>query len=385
MNNDSRHHINAALTPIVQRLLHDTSATITRWSEQTLGDGLSGFAVSRFQGQAESRQGTQAWSVIRKVLTPDHGGKEATDWNYWQREALVYRTAILQHLPRTLVAPTCFALTDSVLTVESTERCELWLEDMGSSDASTWSLERYGLAARHLGEWNGQFLVGQPVPTEPWWRGEDLDQRLAQGATGIAELPTLRDHPEFAEMLANDRIERIQALWAVRNQLRAALEQLPRTLCHRDAGPRNLMSRRGDDGNVATVALDWGMAGRGILGEEIVPLFAATLTFVAMPAAQIPRLDQIIFTNYIAGLRAAGWQGDERLVRFGFAALAALKVGVADPAFKLPRVARRIAALPPDVEPPRLLNPGGYAQEAALGQYLLDLGNEALQLQQKYW
>lgn len=88
------------------------------------------------------------------------------------------------------------------------------------------------------------------------------------------------------------------------------------------------------------ISFDWGMAGEGLLGEEIVPLFNATLTFVVIP----------------------------------------IDAGVAEPAIKMPNVARRAAALPPDIEPPRLLNPGGYAQAAAVGHYLLDLGDEACHL-----
>jgi len=99
-----------------------------------------------------------------------------------------------------------------------------------------------------------------------------------------------------------------------------------------------------------------------------------------VPLERIAELDALIFAGYIAGLREAGWQGDEQLVRFGFTALAALKAGVAGPAPKIPQVARRAAALPPDAEPPRLLSPGGYPQAAARAHHLLTMGEEALQL-----
>ncbi|MCB0104800.1 MAG: hypothetical protein KDE53_02805, partial [Caldilineaceae bacterium] len=50
---------------------------------------------------------------------------------------------------------------------------------------------------------------------------------------------------------------------------------------------------------------------------------------------------------------------------------------VADPATKLPSVARRIAALSPGEEPPRLLNPGGPALLVAVQEYTLAMGEEA--------
>jgi hypothetical protein len=253
---------------------------------------------------------------------------------------------------------------------------------MGSQADEQWPLEHYGVAARHLGQFNGAYLVGQPSPTDPWLRKPDVRQRLALAEPGIPQLSTLCEHPLFVQLLAGDRVARIQRLWNEREQFLTALEQLPQTFCHRDAFQRNLLMRRNAQGAQQTVALDWGSCGLGMVGEELVPLFAATLTFVAFDYARLAEMDAAIFTGYLAGLRDAGWQGDERLVRFGFTALAALKAGVADPATKMPNVARRAAALPPNVEPPRLLNPGGYAQAIAVGHYLLDLGEEACRLRQ---
>lgn len=358
-------------------MLQDEAATISEWVSQPLQDGFSGFAVERFQGHAQTATGEQPWSLIRKVITPSGGSPNPEAWDYWQREVLAYQSGIPVDLPDGLAAPRCFAIDEA-----GTNEYWLWLEDIGTVDGSTWPLARYGLAARHFGRWNGTYLTHRALPQEPWWRGTDLAERLALAEAGIAELPQLRHNPLFVDLLTGDRVERIQRLWTERETLLAGLARLPRTLCHRDAFARNLMSRTRVDGSEETVALDWGMAGHGMLGEEIVPLFNATLTFVDISIEQIAELDRLIFTGYVAGLRDAGWQGDERLVRFGFTALVALKAGVADPATKMPAVARRAAALPPGVEPPRLLNPGGYAQAAAVGHYLLDLGDEACRLKQ---
>ena len=63
-------------------------------------------------------------------------------------------------------------------------------------------------------------------------------------------------------------------------------------------------------------------------------------------------------------------------MRFGFTALAALLMGVGEPAIKLPNVARRIAALPAGAERPHMLGPGPV-QYIALPRPLLALGDEA--------
>lgn len=45
-------------------------------------------------------------------------------------------------------------------------------------------------------------------------------------------------------------------------------------------------------------------------------------------AQEARRFGELAFAGYLAGLRRAGWQGDERLVRFGFAASSALRWGI---------------------------------------------------------
>lgn len=363
------------LATILQLAFDDKTATVMTWYAQPLDGGFSGSAVYRVQGEAQVGKQRTSWSFILKILSPTTGGQAPTDFDYWQREALLYQSGVLADLPRALVAPRCFA----VVEMGNNERW-LWLEDMGPANEIAWPIERYGLAARHLGQFNGAYLVGRPLPTHPWLRATDVGERLALAAPGIHELTQLRYHPLFAELLAGDRVERMLHLWQERTRLLAGLARLPQTLCHRDAFRHNLLARHDASGRDQTVAFDWGMAGLGVLGEELVPLFAATLSFVAVPLDQIPALDAVIFAGYVAGLRDAGWQGDERLARFGFTASAALKAGVADPAIRLPNVARRAAALPPDAEPLRLLSPGGYPQAIARAQHLLAMGEEALRL-----
>ena len=370
----------ATLTPLVRAVLTNVQAHLLDWSVQPLEGGFSGAAVYRIHGHAQTADGRQPWSLIVKVITPALGSQEPTAWDYWKREVLVYQSEILAGLPEDLIAPRCFAITEQV-----DDEFWIWLEDMAESNAAPWSLARYGLAAHHLGQWNGNFLVNATLPPEPWWRSADVRQRFAQAEPGISHLPTLRDHPLFAELLPDDTVDRMQRLWRERAQFLATLDRLPSTFCHRDSVSRNLMSRPRPGRAEATVVLDWGMAGYGLLGEELVPLFAGTLQFVAVEIECIAELERLIFAGYMAGLRAAGWQGDERLVRFGFTALAALKLGVADPAIKFPRVAQRAASLPADAEPPRLLSPGGYAQAAALQIHLLDMGDEARSLRDNLW
>ncbi|MCB0062643.1 MAG: phosphotransferase [Caldilineaceae bacterium] len=363
------------LTPLVRKALPDKTAVITDWTHHPLDGGFSGSAVHRFSGTAATATGDKPWSLVRKEFRPASNNEQPDDYDYWKREVLLYQSGLLDALPTNLIAPRCFAIEQT-----SEQQYWLWLEDMGSQGEEHWPIELYGVAARHLGQFNGTYLVGRPLPTQIWLRKPDVRERLAAAEPGIPQLPTLREHPLFAPLLAGDRVARIQQLWEERGRFLGALEQLPQTFCHRDAFQRNLLMRQTAQGAHQTIALDWGSCGLGMVGEELVPLFAATLRFVLADTARLAEMDEAIFCGYMAGLRDVGWQGDERLVRFGFTALAALKAGVADPATKMPNVARRAAALPPGVEPPKLLNPGGYEQAVIVDHYMLDLGDEARRL-----
>ena len=66
------------------------------------------------------------------------------------------------------------------------------------------------------------------------------------------------------------------------------------------------------------------MAGIGAIGEELNPLVNGTIDFSEVELSEARALDNIVFNGYLMGLDDAGWQGDPRLVRFGFTAASAL-------------------------------------------------------------
>jgi len=362
----------STLAPLVGRLLDYEGVTLYDCSAQPLEGGFSGSPLYRVQGQANTRDGVKPWSLILKVIQPTTGSQEPWQRDYWKRELLIYQSDLFADLPGDLAAPRCLGITE-----QAAEEFWLWLEDLGEEDETIWPLERYALVARRLGEWNGSYLVQRSLPQQTWLSSTaDIQQRLALAEPGIAELPRLSQPPHFVDLFPDDSLSRILRLWEDRQPLLTRLDQLPHTLCHRDAFRRNLRVRQGAAGQPQTVLLDWAKTGIGILGEELVPLFALTLRFFTVDLARIAELDALIFAGYVEGLRAAGWQGDARLVRFGFTALAALLMGVGDPAIKLPNVARRIAALPAGAERPHMLGPGPV-QYIALQCHLLALGDEA--------
>jgi hypothetical protein len=66
------------------------------------------------------------------------------------------------------------------------------------------------------------------------------------------------------------------------------------------------------------------MLGYGAVGEEIAVTTQVNLTWMETPGEPPEEVDEAIFGGYLDGLRAAGWQGDARLVRLGYTASVAL-------------------------------------------------------------
>jgi hypothetical protein len=120
-------------------------------------------------------------------------------------------------------------------------------------------------------------------------------------------------------------LNRVLDLWAQRQSLLGALEQLPPTFCHLDAFPRNLFI---DDKLELLTALDWSFAGIAGVGTELAPMVAASVSFYDAEPHQAGSIDGLVYEGYLKGLACAGWDGDPRLVRFGYTAAASLRYGL---------------------------------------------------------
>ena len=103
-----------------------------------------------------------------------------------------------------------------------------------------------------------------------------------------------------------------------RERFFSLMERLPRTLCHVDVWPNNLFARK--DGTFTLV--DWSFVGEGALGEDIGNLVPDSVFDLFVPARKLAVLEREVFGGYLTGLRQAGWDGDERVVRLGMCASA---------------------------------------------------------------
>ena len=107
----------AAVRRVVAIALGDPAVEVSSWSVSPIGGGSAQVlgiseGVSRIDGTTSSRGRHLPWSVILKVIrrAPDHD--DPAVWDYWQREALAYRSGMLGDLPPGIDAPRCFGVTD---------------------------------------------------------------------------------------------------------------------------------------------------------------------------------------------------------------------------------------------------------------------------------
>jgi hypothetical protein len=310
----------ATLTPLVRHALNSATVEVTSWNYEQLHAGVGeGTAVYRFAGQGRDRGQTMPWSLVLKVLHPrtcDH----SSTWNYYKREADAYRAGWLDDLPGGVAAPPHFG------TVEHPDgTCWIWLEDIADDIGPQWPLEHYGVVARHAGQFNGAYLVEESQPSWLWLSSDWLRQYVAQSAPAMTPLRDSLDHPLVRRWLPGDASDRLFHLWAERDIFLDALDRLPRTLCHLDLFRRNLFARRMADGDYQTVAIDWAYAGRGAIGEELVPLVRASVGFFEVDLTLAQELEDTVFAGYLEGLDDAGWRGDPRQVRLGYTAAGCLR------------------------------------------------------------
>jgi hypothetical protein len=385
MTNDFQLHLESVddkiLVPLVRQVLRNDAAEIISWNSKALSGGyasetVGGYGTYLFEGTARANEETVSWSLVLKVLgkTPEAGSDNPQDWNYWKREILAYQSSLLADLPRQFSAPRCFGVVEY-----PNDEFWIWLEGITDVVGKDWPLKQYGIAARHLGQFNGFYLLGHPLPNYSWLTEGRVKNWLDIGEPTLRDLRSIVHNAPKQPWLSNTEINRILALWADRNRLVAALEQLPRTFCHHDAFRRNLFAQKTADGLDQTVAVDWQIVGTGALGEEITPLIAVSLQFMDVEMRHAQELEDIVFKGYLAGLGDVGCRIDERLVRFGYTASAALMLGVAGSALWLPIIWD-------DKERSSAERVIGYPIEsildtfADLQKYLLELGEEAQRL-----
>ena len=258
---------------------------------------------------------TRDWRVVVKILRSPEGvmipdgrcitrdmAEDQTNFVYWQREALAAQSDLFDALPDGLRGPQCLGVSH----ISDTE-CWLWQEYLPADHEWTW--DDYHAAAYRLGQWQA---THQDLPQQPWL-GRDWLAGWVHGPLtsifGMVEGMNGYHHPLLTTYFSPEELAALRQLWANRQSYLDKVAQLPQTLCHLDAHRGNL-SWQGDE----LALLDWAFVGAGALGEELAAFIGATLLLDYVSLADAEQLEQVTFAGYLAGLRAAGWAGDEATI-----------------------------------------------------------------------
>lgn len=316
----------STLSPLVRRVLGRDEAELVNWEFRTFSSLLGAAALStvhQLSGTAQANGEVLPWSLILKILVRPTGAAAMPGWD---REILAFRSGLLEDLPKGLAAPRCYAIE------ERAEAIWIWQEDVATEDGGGhWPMARFALAARHLGRLAGYSLAGQPLPDAPWLGRAVLRGRIDQNADFWEGRLRVDDEALMDRIFPDGLIERARRVWEERHQLLDLLDRLPQTLVHGDADRRNLFARRDADGDEETAAIDWAWMGVAAVGWDLANLVVASALWYEAEIGELPALAEACLAGYCAGLADAGWAGDARLVRVGFAVGAALRYGPTGP------------------------------------------------------
>jgi hypothetical protein len=311
----------AVLTEVVRQDLRRPDFEITSWQVEPLQhtpyiETTGGLYC--FHGLGKDHSGTQVWRVVlKKVNNPMPWGQNELEIGYWKRELLIYQSGLLNTLQSPAVAPRCYDVTMHV------DGGWIWLEHITESVPKQWSMEHYQLAARLLGLMGGAFLCGKPLPDYPWLNHNFFHRFLAEGEYWALIMDPQAENNAWqnqrVQALFPESIKlRILNILSRKNEYANANERLPRVLCHFDLHRRNMKLRKNLQDQMELVLVDWSVSGIGAAGNDLGELVAmSTWLFDADPST-LSILDSICLDSYLAGLREAGWSGDEQLIRLGY-------------------------------------------------------------------
>ncbi|MEU7898174.1 phosphotransferase [Nonomuraea sp. NPDC049152] len=311
------------LTSLVRENLGDPLAEIADHRVELLDHGpgmLSTASLHRVHGTTtrgvtwsffvKSVHSVRHWAGFETV--PEQVRDELVTHFPWRADADVYLAG--RALPGGLRMPRMYRLDDL-----GDDRLAMWLEDVRVAPDG-WDLDRYRSAARLLGE----LAAAYPVAGAREPLNQDLRYYLSTPVANLF-LPIVRDpdtwrHPLVARNADPLLRADLLALADRIDPLVEALDRLPHTLVHGDAGPGNLLVPA--DGSAEFVAIDWSWPSPAAVGYDLGQLLIGRAHTGELAPEDLPAVHEAIEGAYAASVTAMASAGE---VSFGYVASLVLR------------------------------------------------------------
>jgi hypothetical protein len=318
------------LTQIVRQDLNRPTFEIRDWSVRPLSDQgvINPDGLFVFEGHGiDATQPTLdilPWRVVVKnFVTPTDETAPDHLW-YWKREVMLFQSGLLERLPGPVRGPRSYGV------FENTGNWQVWMEHIKDESPARWTMDHYRQAARELGRWNGRCFQQHIQLAEPW-----MSRELIRGWLEMCDhIQGWRDYssPFLQKVLSTDDFSRACRIFDDRERFFATLNRLPQVFSHYDYHRRNLMIHKNTQGQHEVVVVDWAMVGIGPLGGELYALIGASGLLSEVEPEDLPALEVIAYSEYLAGLREEGWDGDPDEIRLAYTVWVGLWLGAAGPA-----------------------------------------------------
>ena len=255
---------------------------------------LPGRHVDRIVGVAETHDGMPTeWRAIAK-RTEGPGVRAA------RRELNSYRMGITDAAGLPFRGPTLLAWN------EEAEHVEIWLEQLDDEHGGLWDVDRFGIAARHIGTWVAA-TADRPIPDDfdsedAWAERHGQPNRLDEATARLDALKRAPNAEGLADLLDDANFRRTQALIDSTPERIASLAAFPQTLLHHDLVRSNLFALSAGE----TAAIDWENVGRGPFGVDLAPLVIGSVRRGEASADDLPAIEEAVLGSYVAALRDHG-------------------------------------------------------------------------------
>ena len=151
------------------------------------------------------------------------------------------------------------------------------------------------------GEAQGAYVIEGALPRHAWLGRDWLRWYLRQRDGDLALLsdPAAWRAPSAKRWLSPFGGDALLGMRADQDRFLAALDGMPRTICHLDLHPGNLFGT-----DAGTVVIDWSFVGIGALGEDVGNLVADACLDFHVDGEDLDDVFAAVLEGYAEGLRA---------------------------------------------------------------------------------